>query len=323
MKEKKVSSCVIIFNPEKNEILAEHPYGRPWKTKDGQTATGTFSLPKGEIDENEDKFDAAVREIKEETGIKLDKKKLKYLGKYAYIDYKDLEMFFYLDDGIDIKKCKCDSFFEGSDGKIHPEVNGYAWANVESELNVFFYSLQKVIKKVLVDWKELFNQTRLQEQLEETATELVHKIAFAISDWSLIFQEYWKEIRPFWKSLEESMNGDMQLRALQLKTKEIYDMALRLKDRLKDSHLIPEVIKGELFTISDSIVPEIFRIYASVFKNTEMYDDKDRENVHREVFKFKQVYDILRSIINAYNQKWAGSKYVVENLGEIDAGQLN
>jgi predicted NUDIX family NTP pyrophosphohydrolase len=141
-----------------NSILLEHPTGRKWKNKDGSMMTSVYSLPKGEIDEGEDKADAAIREIKEETNLDLDKKRLKYLGKYEYLEYKDLEIFFYNleEDKINLKDLKCDSFFEAPNGKMLPEVNGYVMANLESEFNLLFYSQQKVLRKVIADNADLF-----------------------------------------------------------------------------------------------------------------------------------------------------------------------
>ncbi|HMJ46960.1 MAG TPA: NUDIX domain-containing protein [Ferruginibacter sp.] len=47
------------------EVFLVHPGGPFWKNKDN----GTWSIPKGEFAENELPLDAAIREVKEETGI--------------------------------------------------------------------------------------------------------------------------------------------------------------------------------------------------------------------------------------------------------------
>lgn len=49
------------------EVLLVHPGGPFWKNKD----EGAWSIPKGEFDENERPFDAALREVKEEMGLEL------------------------------------------------------------------------------------------------------------------------------------------------------------------------------------------------------------------------------------------------------------
>jgi predicted NUDIX family NTP pyrophosphohydrolase len=149
-----ISSAVIIYNPVYQTILAEHPFGRPWKNPDGTPATGTFSLPKGLIEDGEEPIDAAIREIKEECDIDLKKKKLVDLGEYEYTKYKKLHLFFYIDD-IDPKKCKCNSYFE-RDGKEYPEVNGFTLIQREVDLHYFMAAQQKVIKKVMADYPELF-----------------------------------------------------------------------------------------------------------------------------------------------------------------------
>lgn len=50
------------------EVLLVHPGGPYWKNKD----LGAWSIPKGEIEENEEPLMAAARETKEETGISVD-----------------------------------------------------------------------------------------------------------------------------------------------------------------------------------------------------------------------------------------------------------
>lgn len=62
-------SAGIIFYRFKNglpEFLLVHPGGPFWVKKD----LGAWSIPKGEILEDEDPLDAAIRETEEETGIK-------------------------------------------------------------------------------------------------------------------------------------------------------------------------------------------------------------------------------------------------------------
>lgn len=53
------------FKNKTPEFFLVHPGGPFWKNKD----IGAWSIPKGEVEENEDFLEAAIREIKEETGI--------------------------------------------------------------------------------------------------------------------------------------------------------------------------------------------------------------------------------------------------------------
>src|ERR1700753_1602632 len=50
------------------EVLLAHPGGPFFAKKDA----GAWSIPKGEFDESEDKRNAALRELKEETGFEVD-----------------------------------------------------------------------------------------------------------------------------------------------------------------------------------------------------------------------------------------------------------
>jgi predicted NUDIX family NTP pyrophosphohydrolase len=52
-----------------------HPGGPFWKKKD----IGAWSIPKGEVEENEDHLKAAIREMKEETGISIQISKERFM----------------------------------------------------------------------------------------------------------------------------------------------------------------------------------------------------------------------------------------------------
>ena len=73
----KSAGLVIIHN---NKILAVHPSGQKWY--------GTYSIPKGHIEEGEDELEAAIRETREETGIEFNVDQIQVNHK-GYIDYKD------------------------------------------------------------------------------------------------------------------------------------------------------------------------------------------------------------------------------------------
>lgn len=65
----KESAGIILyrFSNGSLEIFLVHPGGPFWKNKE----PGAWSIPKGELEENEDPFEAAKREFKEETGFTL------------------------------------------------------------------------------------------------------------------------------------------------------------------------------------------------------------------------------------------------------------
>lgn len=136
---KEVSSGVLIVT-KNNEVLCCHSTGKRFED-------GTYDLPKGHIDEGETALEAAVREVREETSLRLDKGKLKDLGEFPYSSKKNLHLFWYEVDDIDIHDLECTSYFEMY-GKKQPEVNGFKLTPL-SDLSPFFKIIQKVLKKVL------------------------------------------------------------------------------------------------------------------------------------------------------------------------------
>jgi len=102
----KKSAGMLIYRKKngKIQVFLVHPGGPFWKNKD----LNSWSIPKGEIEDEEDLKNTALREFEEETGIVLtdeDKEKIFYLGEvksknkivYVFALEKDLG------DNIEIK----------------------------------------------------------------------------------------------------------------------------------------------------------------------------------------------------------------------------
>lgn len=73
----KLSAGLVIIQDGK--ILLGHPTGSPWY--------GTYSIPKGEVEEQENTLEAAIRETREELGIEIDENDI--IANTGVIDYVD------------------------------------------------------------------------------------------------------------------------------------------------------------------------------------------------------------------------------------------
>jgi len=74
---KKSAGVIIILKNEK--VLLCHPTRSKW--------FGTYSFPKGGIEEGESTLDAALRELKEETSVVINKNKISNLKDPIIVDY--------------------------------------------------------------------------------------------------------------------------------------------------------------------------------------------------------------------------------------------
>jgi len=98
----KVSAGIVIIKD--NKILLGHPTNAKWY--------GTYSIPKGGLEGDEDNFDAALRETSEEVGITIPVEMLRTMKQTeSYIDYKNKKghtykrvYFYILDVSYDSKK---------------------------------------------------------------------------------------------------------------------------------------------------------------------------------------------------------------------------
>jgi putative (di)nucleoside polyphosphate hydrolase len=138
MSDTKLSCGLLVLN-DLGELLIGH-------------STGNFiwDLPKGLIDEGEDPMSCALREAREEFGLKFTPDRLTDLGRHAYYHGKDLHLFSVQTTTAEtnLDNLRCTSFFE------HPasrqtllEIDGFAWAN-ETELH---RRLGKSMRRLLLD----------------------------------------------------------------------------------------------------------------------------------------------------------------------------
>jgi 8-oxo-dGTP pyrophosphatase MutT (NUDIX family) len=71
------AGLVILYD---NKMLLAHPTGQKWY--------GTYSIPKGHVEEGEDHLETAIRETREEVGIEFDIDEIEPIDE-EYIEYKD------------------------------------------------------------------------------------------------------------------------------------------------------------------------------------------------------------------------------------------
>ena len=143
---KKLSCGIVLQDPNTGKILCCHSTGKQW-------TDGTFDLPKGHLEKNEDSIDCVIRECKEETGLDISKHKDEILdmGLMAYTTSKNLHMFYLsIDLNEDLRSYTCTTKFKGKANKEYPEVNGYCLMDPQSnEINKLFDVLIPIVEQIL------------------------------------------------------------------------------------------------------------------------------------------------------------------------------
>lgn len=137
------NTCGIFLIDENEKILVCHITGRPM-------CGNNWSIPKGLTDEGETEMEAAVRELKEETGLVVSIYGLTPLTPLVYKSgKKTLHPFiFKLGKSGHTLKITCDSYFESKNGTMLPEVDAFKWASLDEAANLLHESQVKVLPEV-------------------------------------------------------------------------------------------------------------------------------------------------------------------------------
>jgi 8-oxo-dGTP pyrophosphatase MutT (NUDIX family) len=97
------------------------------------TRSPRWDIPKGLVEPGETPRQAALRELREETGLIAEGETLSDLGQHAYLPGKDLALFAWRPDAMpDPARCVCATFFLARDGVRLPEFDRFgmfAWAD--------------------------------------------------------------------------------------------------------------------------------------------------------------------------------------------------
>jgi 8-oxo-dGTP pyrophosphatase MutT (NUDIX family) len=136
------TSCGVLVTTG-TKVLTGIPWGKP-RQRD---------IPKGLMESNESSLQAAIRELREETGLRALAKDLKWVGEYAYRPDKALILYvWYVPHILDTRDMKCSSFFEYN-GRVFPEMVDFEWIPFDSDK--FYHSFRKILPSVLKDIENL------------------------------------------------------------------------------------------------------------------------------------------------------------------------
>ena len=113
----KLMTCAVVIINKNGDILGCHGTGKP----NGEG----YDFPKGCADLGESDLQAALRELKEETGIIMSNEELIDCGVYKHNKEKNIHIFLCKTDTMPmIEKLKCSSYFNFN-GNQFPEIDYY------------------------------------------------------------------------------------------------------------------------------------------------------------------------------------------------------
>lgn len=113
------------------------------------TGSNNWSIPKGLSDPGENSYQAAIRELEEETGIKLNNYKHKLLAQLEPVKYtnKNKTLVSYIveiDNSVLNQQLECQSMVKINGIKAYPECYQFNWVNVyDTDWNII-HKTQKI-----------------------------------------------------------------------------------------------------------------------------------------------------------------------------------
>ena len=134
---------IFLVDAKKRAILVCHATNSPWNS---------WGIPKGLAEPGEEFIDTAIREFQEETGLRLEKSQVTYLGTVDYkTGPKKLVAFWAktddIDTVIDVKALKCISMVKEAGKEPFPEVDKYKWIDLDSpeQVKTLYYPQRQMI----------------------------------------------------------------------------------------------------------------------------------------------------------------------------------
>jgi len=137
----RVTSCGLVILNEDGQVLLCHA-----------TETHHWDIPKGQPDAGEAPVDTALRETREETGLRIAPAQLLDLGLFDYRRDKNLYLFAtrLSRAQADIGHCTCTSLFpRPRDGRMIPEMDAYRWVSPEGVPRLASGSLTRLFSTLL------------------------------------------------------------------------------------------------------------------------------------------------------------------------------
>lgn len=131
-------SCGVLITFDQNILLGH------------STGNAFWDIPKGMKDEGETELEAAIRETREETGLKFEDSDLIYLGRFEYNHTKDLALFrFFARTYIRPEELHCTSTFVDKHGNEKPELDEFSWFHFATVKEKCAFNMGRVLDDIL------------------------------------------------------------------------------------------------------------------------------------------------------------------------------
>ena len=110
------------------------------------TGSARWDIPKGVAEAGEDFVAAAVRELREETGLVAEAGSLEAMGVHRYLPAKDLALFGWRAGAIEVAGLRCTSLFRARDGRMVPELARFALLPWDEALGRVGKNMRRVLE---------------------------------------------------------------------------------------------------------------------------------------------------------------------------------